>query len=123
MSAKESIAQAVRSTTVACLLGQLLRPPQHYVVALSLLLHGDDHVEHVERVQHDLEVLIVQHLNEEVKEPLRVQHHVQRVNFDALLHVVQDLIDGHRAYSPVVLRIHKLRDLLSRDDLTLGSGT
>lgn len=94
---------------------QFLRP--ELLVALLLLLYAHDHVQDIQRIEHDLEILIRQQLNEEVKEPLRIGKHVFSISFYSILHIVENFIDRLRSNSPIVLRVHHPLDLFSGDQL------
>ena len=79
---------------------------QDFGVALALLRHTQDHVQDVERVQNDLEVLISEELEKELHQLLRLKHDVLRVTFYAIMNVMQHFVDGLGPDSPVVLCVH-----------------
>lgn len=89
-----------------------------FLEALPLLWHPHYHVKDIERIENNLEVLISEQLNKEVKEPLRVHHHVLWVALNTITYIPQDFIDGLCTDPPVVLCIHHPLDLLHRDKLT-----
>lgn len=57
-------------------------------------------------------------MDEEVKEALRVHHHVLGVVGYPVPDVVKHLVNGLRAHPPVVLLVHDPADLVHRDQLS-----
>jgi len=88
-----------------------------FVVPFPLLLHPNDHIQNVQSVEHDFEVLVREQLNEEVQEALWVDHHVVLVSFDPVLDVVKELVNRFGPHAPVVLGIHHPLDLVRRNEL------
>lgn len=57
-------------------------------------------------------------MDEEVKEALRVYHHVLRVVGYSVSDVVKHLVDGLRSHPPVILLVHDPADLVHCDQLS-----
>ena len=92
----------------------------HYLhISLSLLRHAKYHVQDVQRIQHNLEVLISKQLQKEIHQLLRLAHHILWVSLNSILDIMQYLINGLGPHSPIVLRVHHSLYLLRSNKFTL----
>lgn len=91
----------------------------HLHISLALLWHAKYHVEDVQRIEHDLEVLICEQLQKEIYQLLGVAHHILWVSLNSILHIMQYLIDGLGPHSPIVLCVHHSLYLVRSNQFTL----
>lgn len=91
----------------------------HYLhIAIALLRHTQYHVQDVQRIQHNLKVLIREELQKEIDQGLRLAHHVLWVSLNPICYIMQDLIDCLRPNSPIVLGVHHSLNLIRGQQLS-----
>lgn len=84
-----------------------------------MLRHTEYHIQYIEGIEYDLEILVCQQLKEEVDQLLRLNQYVLRVSFNTIFDVMKHLIDSLGPHSPIVLGVHHPLDLVRGNELAL----
>jgi hypothetical protein len=91
-------------------------------MAFKLLFHADNHVENIESIEYDFEVLICEELDEEVEKSFTVNKDVDRIRINTVMNIMEQLINSFGSNSPIVLSVHNSLYFISSDEFVIRIG-